>query len=68
MSDYFGYDVFYAMNITDIDDKIITRARQNYLVEQYMSENHSLTEVIRDAKEVLYFSLTDVLICKKVML
>ena len=23
--DYFGYDVFFVMNITDIDDKIIKR-------------------------------------------
>lgn len=52
LSDYFGYDVFYAMNITDIDDKIITRARQNYLFEQYVTEEHSLSKVIGDAKEV----------------
>merc|ERR1719384_2391752 len=25
MTNYFGYDVFYVMNITDIDDKIIKR-------------------------------------------
>ena len=25
MQDYFGYDVFFVMNITDIDDKIIKR-------------------------------------------
>uniref|UniRef100_V5G3B3 Cysteine--tRNA ligase, cytoplasmic n=1 Tax=Anoplophora glabripennis TaxID=217634 RepID=V5G3B3_ANOGL len=53
LSDYFGYDVFYAMNITDIDDKIIKRARQNYLFEKYASEKHSLQEVITDAKQVL---------------
>merc|ERR1712241_1219780 len=29
IQDYFGYNVFYVMNITDIDDKIIKRARQN---------------------------------------
>lgn len=52
LSDYFGYDVFYAMNITDIDDKIITRARQNYLFEQYVSETHTLSEVVKDSKEV----------------
>lgn len=43
------------MNITDIDDKIITRARQNYLFEQYVSQNHSLEEVISNAKEVKDF-------------
>lgn len=52
LSDYFGYDVFYAMNITDIDDKIITRARQNYLFEQYILKKNSLPKVICDAKEV----------------
>lgn len=35
MSDYFGFDVFYVMNITDIDDKIILRARRDYLFSEY---------------------------------
>lgn len=41
------------MNITDIDDKIIKRARQNYLYEQYIAESRSLEHVIKDAQEVL---------------
>jgi cysteinyl-tRNA synthetase len=28
MADYFNYDIFYVMNITDIDDKIIIRTHQ----------------------------------------
>lgn len=28
LQDYFRYDVTYVMNITDIDDKIIMRARE----------------------------------------
>lgn len=28
LSEYFGYNVFMVMNITDIDDKIIIRARE----------------------------------------
>lgn len=52
LSDYFGYDIFYVMNITDIDDKIIKRARQNYLFERYLGEKHSLEEVLHDAKKV----------------
>lgn len=28
MSDFFGYQVFQVMNITDLDDKIINRARE----------------------------------------
>lgn len=53
ISDYFGYDVFYAMNITDIDDKIIKRARQNHLYEEYVKENHNLDRVLDDAKKVM---------------
>lgn len=40
------------MNITDIDDKIIKRARQNHLYEQYVAENHSLEQLLKDHKEV----------------
>ncbi|CAD7937186.1 unnamed protein product [Amoebophrya sp. A25] len=36
MEDYFGYEVFYQLNITDIDDKIILRARKNKLFYSYM--------------------------------
>eukprot|EP00899_Mesostigma_viride_P011633 jgi/Mesvir1/20470/Mv12360-RA.1 len=35
LEDYFGYEVFYVMNVTDVDDKIILRARRNYLLERY---------------------------------
>lgn len=41
------------MNITDIDDKIIKRARQNYLYEKYMKENHNLNSILDDTKEVM---------------
>lgn len=41
------------MNITDIDDKIIKRARQNHLYENYVSENQSLDKILMDAKEVM---------------
>ena len=41
------------MNITDIDDKIIKRARQNYLYEKYVAENHSLDEVLTDVKSMI---------------
>ncbi|THU96744.1 cysteinyl-tRNA synthetase [Dendrothele bispora CBS 962.96] len=43
MSDYFGYDVHFVMNITDIDDKIIKRARQNHLIETFRSETKGVT-------------------------
>ena len=38
LRDYFHYDVFFVQNVTDIDDKIIRRARQNYLFENYICE------------------------------
>lgn len=53
LSDYFGYDVLYVMNITDIDDKIIKRARQNYLYEKYIEEAHTLDEILDDVKYVM---------------
>ena len=37
MSDYFGFNILYVMNITDIDDKIIYRARTKFLLDQYRS-------------------------------
>ena len=38
MSDYFGYNVKFVQNVTDIDDKIIVRARQNYLFQQFVKD------------------------------
>uniref|UniRef100_A0A1B6DJE6 Cysteine--tRNA ligase, cytoplasmic n=1 Tax=Clastoptera arizonana TaxID=38151 RepID=A0A1B6DJE6_9HEMI len=48
LSDYFGYNVLYVMNITDIDDKIIKRARQKYLYAKYISESHDLSQTLTD--------------------
>ncbi|XP_051578516.1 cysteine--tRNA ligase, cytoplasmic-like [Myxocyprinus asiaticus] len=48
LKNYFKYDVFYCMNITDIDDKIIKRARQNYLLEQYREKKPSASEILQD--------------------
>lgn len=42
------------MNITDIDDKIILRARRNYLVDEYIKANGTLTEKVhQDVKTSL---------------
>lgn len=48
LSDYFGYQIHFVMNITDIDDKIIKRARQNFLFDEYVKKNLSLDEFIDD--------------------
>lgn len=38
LRDYFNYDITYVMNITDIDDKIILRARQGHLLKCFAEE------------------------------
>ncbi|OSD07063.1 hypothetical protein PYCCODRAFT_1359815 [Trametes coccinea BRFM310] len=48
MTDYFRYDVHFVMNITDIDDKIIIRARHNHLISNLRSETTSLTQALID--------------------
>lgn len=54
LSKYFSYDVFYVMNITDIDDKIIKRARQNHLYEEYIKDKSSNSlQVIDDVKKAI---------------
>ncbi|KAI0195947.1 cysteinyl-tRNA synthetase [Astrocystis sublimbata] len=39
MQDYFGFDVEFVMNTTDIDDKIILQARQKYLLARFKQEH-----------------------------
>ncbi|XP_058053941.1 cysteine--tRNA ligase, cytoplasmic [Anopheles bellator] len=55
LADYFGYNVLYVMNITDIDDKIIKRARQNHLYERYLEEAKvaPLERLLDDSQEVM---------------
>jgi cysteinyl-tRNA synthetase len=56
LSDYFGYGVLYVMNITDIDDKIIRRARQDHLYDKYIAEEgHNLKKNLDDARSVLEY-------------
>ncbi|XP_008582409.1 PREDICTED: cysteine--tRNA ligase, cytoplasmic [Galeopterus variegatus] len=53
LKDYFKFDVFYCMNITDIDDKIIKRARQNYLFEQYLEGKPQAAQLLEDVHAAL---------------
>jgi cysteinyl-tRNA synthetase len=39
LEDYFGFKTLVQINITDIDDKIIKRARRNKLIDDYSAEN-----------------------------
>ncbi|KRZ29945.1 Cysteine--tRNA ligase, cytoplasmic [Trichinella pseudospiralis] len=50
---YFGYDVLFVMNITDIDDKIIVRARQRHLFQNYLDSAPSVEKMFRDVKSAL---------------
>ncbi|CAB4064395.1 CARS [Lepeophtheirus salmonis] len=60
LSHYFGYNIFYVMNITDIDDKIIRRARQNHLYGEYVAKNHELSNIINDINDVLVYFAEEV--------
>ncbi|KAF7261836.1 hypothetical protein EG68_00881 [Paragonimus skrjabini miyazakii] len=51
--DYFMFDVIYVLNITDIDDKIIKRARQNYLVEKYCERDNDLVTLYNDISKAI---------------
>lgn len=42
MVHHFKYDVKYQINITDIDDKIILRSRQNQLLKEFEQEAESM--------------------------
>jgi len=50
MEDYFHFDLLYQLNITDVDDKIILRARQNKLMADYQSETQDLATVQADVE------------------
>lgn len=42
MKDYFKFKVSFVMNITDVDDKIILRARQQHLFERFQADHPNL--------------------------
>ncbi|XP_014255431.1 cysteine--tRNA ligase, cytoplasmic [Cimex lectularius] len=64
LKDYFKYDVLYVMNITDIDDKIIRRARRQYLFNKYLetaaAKGKKSEEILADACEALTIFRTKV--------
>ncbi|KAI5247422.1 hypothetical protein E4T43_01941 [Aureobasidium subglaciale] len=47
MKDYFGFDVNFVMNSTDIDDKIILRARQQYLLARFKKDHAQVDDNVR---------------------
>src|ERR1700760_1478603 len=49
-------DINFVMNITDVDDKIILRARQQYLLANFISKNPKVNEsVINDTLAAFKF-------------
>ncbi|KAF3893685.1 Cysteinyl-tRNA synthetase [Trichophyton interdigitale] len=54
LRDYFKFDVKYIMNITDVDDKIITRGRQQHLYDQFSAEHPSIDQELLDTAKAAY--------------
>ncbi len=53
LQNFFGYDVQLVMNVTDIDDKIIKRARQRHLLDAYRERKPSIQKVVDDVQAAL---------------
>ncbi|XP_065558050.1 cysteine--tRNA ligase, cytoplasmic-like [Artemia franciscana] len=53
LTEYFQYDVQYVMNITDVDDKIIKKARQTYLYKKYKEKDHPIEKLIKDCEKAI---------------
>lgn len=45
LEEYFGYSILYVMNVTDVDDKIIRRAKRNHLLQQYQMQHPDPVQV-----------------------
>jgi len=57
LEEYFGFNVTYAMNVTDIDDKIIQRARENFLYDRWTAQHKTLSDAAR--KDLLIAATAD---------
>ncbi|OAL37791.1 hypothetical protein AYO20_02968 [Fonsecaea nubica] len=57
LRDYFGFKIRLVMNTTDIDDKIILRARQRHLYDEYKKNHRYIDDQVRqDARQAwLYY-------------
>lgn len=55
MQDYFGYNIKFVQNVTDIDDKIIIAARQQYLFDEKFVNVYSTIDekLIEESKKAL---------------
>ncbi|KAF1847819.1 uncharacterized protein K460DRAFT_333210 [Cucurbitaria berberidis CBS 394.84] len=46
LAGYFGYNLQFVQNITDVDDKIILRGRQQHLLAKFKAENPTVTDEV----------------------
>ncbi|EAU91074.2 cysteinyl-tRNA synthetase [Coprinopsis cinerea okayama7 len=54
LTDYFGLNIQYVMNVTDIDDKIIERTRQHYFLDKFRQKHTRLTlDLISEVEEAV---------------
>lgn len=52
LQDYFNYDILFIQNVTDIDDKIIIKARQEYLFEKFVNKfDRKVTTELKERAE-----------------
>jgi len=58
LEDYFGYECFLVMNVTDVDDKIIKRARTKHLLADYLARHTDTAKVLSDTLQALTSAVT----------
>jgi cysteinyl-tRNA synthetase len=51
MAGYFGFKIAFVQNVTDVDDKIILRARQQHLFSQFKQKNPKVTQETVDVTQ-----------------
>ncbi|KAI9667078.1 MAG: hypothetical protein M1831_001255 [Alyxoria varia] len=51
---YFGFDVNFVMNITDVDDKIILRGRQQHLLEEFRQSHPDIKTATEPATKAYH--------------
>ncbi|KAF2753951.1 cysteinyl-tRNA synthetase [Pseudovirgaria hyperparasitica] len=54
MRDYFKFDMKFVMNITDVDDKIILRGRQQHLFGEFVEKHKEIDEEVLDTTTKAY--------------
>ncbi|RDB28024.1 Cysteine--tRNA ligase [Hypsizygus marmoreus] len=54
MRDYFGYEVIFVQNVTDVDDKIIRRAREQYFFTRYKADHPKVDQKVLEDTVLAY--------------